>query len=184
MELTGFGAFMKFGLSFDYHAATWDGYYDIKSSLGAAAAAAGGVEELQKAEGVEAVGAGAPGGDGLLDAARLTADPASASGDVDGGGGGDGGVVSPPVLFSSDGFRELERYAAVAAREQEEREALEEEEEERAREEIAKAAAAAAAPPPGAVDTSWSTIQMRDMSCVYLLRVYRSMFFFFLAHKL
>eukprot|EP00903_Cladosiphon_okamuranus_P013389 g12477.t1 len=154
VELTGFAAFMQFGLSFDYRTDTWDGYYDIKSSLGAAAAAtaeataAGGVAEVQGAEGVGTFGDGAPGGDYVLDAARLAADAASDSGDVDGGGGGGG--VSPTVLFSSDGFRELERYAAVARREQEEREALEEEEKERARQEIPKAVAAA---PPGDRDS-------------------------------
>ncbi|CAN0544257.1 unnamed protein product [Ectocarpus sp. 12 AP-2014] len=42
VELTGFAAFMQFGLSFDYSSDTWQGYYDIKASLGAASAAAGG----------------------------------------------------------------------------------------------------------------------------------------------
>lgn len=126
MELTGFGAFMQFGLSFDYRTATWDGYYDIKSSLGAPSAAGG--DEGQEPEDVAAVGAGAPGRDDPVDATRLPIDPTSSS---DGGGGGDS---SPPVLFSSDGFRELERYAAAAAKEEEERE--------QAREAMAAAAAA------------------------------------------
>ncbi|CAN0419856.1 unnamed protein product, partial [Hapterophycus canaliculatus] len=116
VELTGFASFMQFGLSFDYRSATWEGYYDIKASLGAAGA---------RDDDVAAVASAAA----ALDEQREQGQEEERS--DGGGGGGDGEGSGDPfdadgssvVLFSSDGFRELERIAAAMAKEAEEKEA-------------------------------------------------------------
>ncbi|CAM9938658.1 unnamed protein product [Ectocarpus sp. 6 AP-2014] len=109
VELTGFAAFMQFGLSFDYRSGTWQGYYDIKASLGAASAAAA-----------------AGSGEGLSDETVDTLDGTDTNSiGGGGGGGGEGGCTSssspPAVLFSSDGFRELEAIEEEATRREQER---------------------------------------------------------------
>ncbi|CAN0496409.1 unnamed protein product, partial [Ectocarpus sp. 8 AP-2014] len=109
VELTGFAAFMQFGLSFDYRSDTWQGYYDIKASLGAASAAAGR-------------------GEGLSDEPVDTLDSTDTNsiggcGGGLGGGGEDGSTSSSSyqsVLFSSDGFRELEAIEEEATRREQE----------------------------------------------------------------
>ncbi|CAN0012314.1 unnamed protein product [Ectocarpus sp. 4 AP-2014] len=111
VELTGFAAFMQFGLSFDYSSDTWQGYYDIKASLGAASAAPGGEEGLSD-EPVDTLGSADTNSIGC------------GGDDGEGGQGGDCGSTSssayPSVLFSSDGFRELEAIEEEATRREQE----------------------------------------------------------------
>ena len=133
---------MQFGFSFDYSSATWDGYYEIKSSLGGSGPGIGQLEDQSDDdasfdEGDRKDGAHVARAKGGREARRTptSGDPrprsdhlsasenddrsdsrirstspagAGVGGDVDAGGG------SPLVLFSSDGFRLLERYTATA----------------------------------------------------------------------